>query len=235
MRGTLCAIYGKLKPICNLFDSMREYIERINRNVLHYFSVVGLVITGGLLIFSFSDSVNYRAVLSIPIGLFAYLFLIANKVSAYRTNSFSINIFIISFILLSIIDFSYEHYYEKNDWKTCKGYIYDLESRTTKHGPGIIYYNFDVNNKKIKSEKPISVMVNFGFRKRDSIYVVYSLSSPDVNDIYSIKSEPKLNDRNNIVFYTIKNSAIIKWTALLTAILIVLKYLKNRNKDRYPI
>jgi hypothetical protein len=214
---------------------MREFIEKINRNVLYYFSIVGLIITGGLLIFSFFESLNFRFLLSIPFGLFVYLFLIANKVSDNLTNELTTSIFIVSFIALSIIDYSCEHYYDKNDWKSCKGYIYDLEARTTKQSPGIIYYHFNVNNKKIESEKPISIMVNFGFRKSDSIYVVYSESNPNINDIYSIKSGPNLNDRNNIILYTIKNNSLLKWTILLIIIIIVLNYLNKRGRGRYPV
>lgn len=214
---------------------MRDFFKTINPNLIYYFSILGLIITGVFLIFSLFESINYRSLLSIPFGFFTYLFLISTKANDNLTNSFTCSIFIVAFIALSIIDFSYEHYYDKNDWKSCKGYIYDLESRTTKNSPGIIYYHFKVNNKKIESEKPISLMVNFGFKKSDSIYVVYSASRPDINDIYSLESGPKLNDRNNIVLYTIKNSAMVKWTGLLALIIILLIYFSNINQNRYPV
>jgi len=214
---------------------MIKHIEKINKKVLIYISLLGIIGTLSIYVYTLFIPADYRILLVILFTIFAYLFCISQKANPSQIKSFVMSILLISFLIVEFTDFYFEHHYSKNDWKTNKGYIDEVDSKVSKYSSDIIYYHFYNQTKKFESAKPKSIMLNFGFRKSDSIYVVYSESNPLVNDIYSLESGPNLHDREYFLLYFLKNNSLLKWTIICVSIWLLFNYFSNRKKGYYPI
>lgn len=214
---------------------MRDYIEKINPKVLLYISLIGIAGTLSVYVYSLFNAADYRILLVVSTTIFAYIFCISKKANPDELKSFVFSILIISFLVIDFTDFYFDYHYNKNDWKSCKGYIDNIAGRETRNSSYIIHYHFYDQNKKYESTKSKSIMVNIGFYEFDSIYVVYSESNPLVNDIYSLKNGPNLHDREHFLLYFMKNNPFFKWTIFFLFIWFLLSYRRRRKIGYYPI